>query len=101
MAELVSHLVFWNEMNLKVCKGEKVPELREENKETFKAYKNKDWDSLRLRLDDIQTQWEYLTENATETHLSQWGIEITNMALHTASNLGQIVYIRKRNGLWN
>lgn len=56
MAELVSHLVFWNEMNLKVCKGEKVPELREENKETFKAYKNKDWDSLRLRLDDIQTQ---------------------------------------------
>lgn len=37
MTELVSHLVFWNEMNLKVYKGEKVPELREENKETFKA----------------------------------------------------------------
>lgn len=101
IAALVSHLVFWNEMNLRVFKGEEVPEFTEANEETFIAYENEDWDTLRLKLDSIQTEWEYLTKNATDTQLRQWRFEIVNMTSHTAYHTGQIVYIRKRNGWWN
>lgn len=101
IAELVSHLVFWNQMNLKVFKGEEVPVFKKENKKTFTTYKNEDWDTLRLKLDSIQTAWEYLTENATEAQLDGWHLEIANMASHTAYHTGQIVYIRKQNGWWD
>lgn len=101
IAELVSHLVFWNEMNLKVFKGEDVQEFKEDNKVTFKAYGNMEWDSLRLQLDRVQTEWEYLMENATAVQLAEWGVEIANMASHTAYHLGQIVFIRKRKGWWD
>ncbi|MEH6681596.1 MAG: DinB family protein [Sediminicola sp.] len=100
IGELVSHLIFWNEMNLKAFKGEKVPDYKEDNKETFIRYTSKDWELALKKLDHIQMEWERSTELATATQIADWNIEIANMAMHTAYHTGQIVYIRKRNGWW-
>ena len=101
LGELTSHLIFWNEMNLKAFKGEKVSEFNDNNKETFKINNGQDWQYAIKKLDSIQTEWERLTENATEEQIMEWSAEIANMASHTAYHTGQIVYIRKRNGWWN
>lgn len=102
IGELVSHLIFWNELNLKAFKGEKVTDINDEekNKETFKINNGKDWQNAVSRLDSIQTEWERLTENATDEQIAKWNVEIANMSAHTAYHTGQIVYIRKRNGWW-
>ena len=94
-------MIFWNEMNLKAFKGEKVSEFNDNNKETFKINNGQDWQYAIKKLDSIQTEWERLTENSTEEQIMEWSAEIANMASHTAYHTGQIVYIRKRNGWWN
>ena len=101
VGELVSHLIFWNEVNLKAFKGEKVPDFNDDNnKETFKKNNAQDWKIAVRKLDSIQTEWERLTENATNEQITEWKTEIANMASHTAYHTGQIIYIRKRNGWW-
>lgn len=100
IGELVSHLIFWNEMNLKAFKGENVPEFNDDNKETFKNNNWQDWQNSIRRLDSIQTEWERLTENATDEQILEWDTEIANMTAHTAYHTGQIIYIRKQNGWW-
>ncbi|WP_282086085.1 DinB family protein [Aquimarina algiphila] len=98
--ELISHLIFWNEMNLKAFKGEEVPEFNNDNKDTFKKNSELDWKNVTKKLDSIQTEWEQVTENASEKQIAEWNIEIANMALHNAYHTGQILYIRKLNGWW-
>ncbi len=100
IGELVSHLIFWNEMNLKVFKGENVPEFNEDNKETFKKNNELDWSIAIKKLDSIQTEWERLIENATDEQIIEWHTEIANMTAHTAYHTGQIIYIRKQKGWW-
>ncbi len=101
IGELVSHLIFWSEMNLRTFKGEKVPEFKDDNKETFKNHNGLEWQNAVDKLDSIQTEWEQLTENAAEEQIEEWNMEIANMALHTAYHTGQIIYIRKTNGWWD
>ncbi|MEO6288257.1 MAG: DinB family protein [Dyadobacter sp.] len=102
IGELVSHLIFWNELNLKAFKGEKVTDINDENKnkETFKINNGKDWQNAVSKLDSIQTEWERLTKNATDEQIADWNVEIANMSAHTAYHTGQIIYIRKMNGWW-
>lgn len=100
IGELVSHLIFWNEMNLKAFKGENVALFDDDNKETFKKNNAKDWNNAVTKLDSIQSVWEQLTENATNQQILDWSTEIANMTAHTAYHTGQIVYIRKQNGWW-
>jgi hypothetical protein len=102
IGELVSHLIFWSELNLKAFKGEKVTDINDENKnkETFKINNGKDWQNAVNKLDSIQTEWERVTKNATDKQIADWNVEIANMSAHTAYHTGQIIYIRKMNGWW-
>ena len=100
IGELVSHLTFWNEMNLKAFKGEDMSDFKVNNETTFKKYTDVEWKNLMLKLDSIQTEWERVTENATDEQLTEWSTEIVNMAAHNAYHTGQIIYIRKQHGWW-
>lgn len=100
IGELTSHLLFWNETNLRAFKSENVSDLNIKNEETFEKYSEEEWEETLRKLDSIQTEWETLVENATEKQINDWGSEIANMCTHTAYHTGQIVYIRKQNGWW-
>ncbi len=102
IAEQVSHLIFYNELILKAYKGESYTDINddEENKETFKLYKGKDWQNAVKKLDSLQSEWENITKNATEEQIAEWNVEIANISAHTAYHTGQIIYIRKHNGWW-
>ncbi len=99
--ELVSHLAFWNEINLRAFKGENMSDFDVDNEITFKKYSEKEWETAVGKLDSLQTEWERLTEKATFEQIKEWGSEIANMTAHNAYHTGQIMYIRKRNGWWH
>ncbi|MEM9650247.1 MAG: DinB family protein, partial [Bacteroidota bacterium] len=101
IGELVSHLTFWSEMNLKAFKGEDMSDFEVDNETTFKEYTDEEWESLVAKLDSVQTEWKRLMEKATDEQLTEWSLEIVNMTAHNAYHSGQIIYIRKRNGWWN
>ncbi|PIB32662.1 DinB family protein [Maribacter sp. 4G9] len=100
IGELVSHLVFWNEINVRAFKGEDMTHFEVDNETTFLINNETEWQNLARKLDSIQTEWEPLILNATDEQLTEWSKEIANMQAHNAYHIGQIVYIRKRNGWW-
>lgn len=101
IGELVSHITFWNEMNLRAFKGEDMLDFNVDNETTFENYNDREWNTLVSKLDSIQKEWERLTKMATDEQLNKWSSEIANMTAHNAYHSGQIIYIRKRNGWWN
>lgn len=101
IGELVSHLVFWNEINLRAFKGEDMTDFEVDNETTFKMYSEREWLSLVNKLDSIQIEWEPLILKATDKQLTEWSKEIANIQAHNAYHTGQIIYIRKQNGWWH
>ncbi len=101
IAELVSHLTFWNEAFLKEINGEEFSDSDMENELTFKIYSEKEWKNAVSKLDSIQTEFERITEKANEDQLSELAPDILTMTAHNAYHTGQIIYIRKSKGWWN
>ncbi len=103
ISEIVSHVLYWNELNLRAFKGEEVGDYLEDdnqNAETFQISSGKNWDEAVGRLDSIQTEWELAVEKSTDGQLLLWQSEIADLAAHNAYHTGQIIYIRKQNGWW-
>jgi hypothetical protein len=101
IGELVSHLIFWNERVLIAFKGNVLPDFNDDNELTFQKINERDWELAAKKLDSIQTEWERVTEKATQKQVKEWSASIANIAAHNAYHTGQIIYIRKRNGWWN
>ena len=100
IAELVAHITFWYEMNLKSFKGQEMSEFQANNDSTFTYHISTDWSQSIKKLDSLQTQWEIEIHQADVQKLTDWSDEILNMASHTAYHTGQIVFIRKQYNRW-
>lgn len=53
IAELVSHITFWSEINLKAFKGQDMSGLKVNNETTFKKYTEGEWKNLVAKLDSV------------------------------------------------
>lgn len=100
VAQLTSHLIFWNNQVLAKFKGENPEAFNGDNEETFKAYSEKEWDDAVKKIDAILTEWEKLVQEADENKLKDWYSTIAHIGTHNAYHTGQIVYIRKLQGSW-
>ena len=100
IAEIVSHLIFWNERNLLAFQGKDLPDYNDNNKETFTRYTSKDWSAALSRLDSIQTSLYEIVEEASPGQLSKWSSDVANISSHNAYHTGQILFIRKMKGWW-
>ena len=95
IAELVSHLIFWNESNL--AKFENPPAF-----DTFVMTSDKaSWDAAVRRLNDTLTGLEKVVEAADDKQIASWSSTIANISTHNAYHIGQIIYIRKLQGSWD
>jgi uncharacterized damage-inducible protein DinB len=101
IAELVSHLVFWNERILIGFDGNETPDFNDDNEITFKIFDEGEWEQSVRKLDSIQNIWLQRVENATDDQLQEWSKSVANICSHNAYHTGQIVFIRKQNGWWN
>lgn len=101
IAQLATHLIFWDQQQLAKFKGEKEPTYRGDNKETFSPVDKNSWDATVKKLDSVLTSWEKAIEAADDSKLKSWYSVIAHIGTHNAYHTGQIIYIRKMKGWWN
>lgn len=101
IAELTTHLVFWNERSLKKFNKEIQGDFNGDNKETFSKVDNDSWPIMVKKLDDVLTAWERLVLETDEATLKDWYSTIAHIGTHNAYHTGQILYIRKMKGWWD
>jgi uncharacterized damage-inducible protein DinB len=100
IAQLTTHLAFWNKQVLDKFKGIKPDTFSGNNKETFSKVDDKTWSTIVAQLDGILTEWEQQVQAADEKKLQAWYSTIAHIGTHNAYHTGQILYIRKMKSWW-
>lgn len=101
VGQLANHLLFWNTRQLARFKGEKPAKFSGNNDETFNDFDEKSWAATVHGLDEVLTAWEKAVEAADDAKLQKWASTIAHIGTHNAYHTGQIVYVRKLQGVWD
>lgn len=101
IGQLVNHLAFWDERGLEQFQGKKPASYNGNNDETFNNFDSKTWAATVKRLDDVMKGWEKAVEQADDAKLKDGASQIAHVGAHNAYHLGQIIYVRKLQGVWN
>lgn len=101
IAQLTSHLIFWDERTLQQFRGETPVKYNGNNDETFAPVDDKTWPATVKKIDDVLTRWEKAIETADEAKLTKWYSTIAHIGTHNAYHIGQILYVRKLQGVWD
>ncbi len=106
VAQLVAHLVYWNERSLAQLKHENAATYSGNNEDTFVGYDvNKitaaEWTALVARLDRCMTGYEDWVQHASDADLAKAASLLAHVGTHNAYHLGEIVYVRKLQGSWD
>lgn len=101
VGELAYHLWFWDNRALAEFKGEKAPAFNGNNDETFSNFTPAQWDDLRKKLDQVLNDWEKAVEAADDAKLAANASLIAHVGAHNAYHVGQILYARKLQGVWD
>lgn len=106
VAQLVAHLVYWNENSLAKLRGEKPAAYSGNNEDTFVGYDvNKitapEWTALIARFDRNMSGIEQWVQSASDADLAKAANTVAHVGAHNAYHLGEIVYVRKLQGSWN
>ncbi|MEO8514757.1 MAG: DinB family protein [Ignavibacteria bacterium] len=109
---IVNHLIFWNGRWLTRLNGEVPAKIEIENSGTFTDGKADEeaWKASVSKLDEIMTEIELRLKDITDETLDKeafpgyggsWYEMFTQMTIHNAYHIGQIVHLRKQHGLWD
>ncbi|TDQ18461.1 DinB family protein [Algoriphagus boseongensis] len=101
IAQLASHLLFWNKRLLYSYQGQNVEEFEGDNRETFAQLDSLTWSTTLKELDQVMIDWEAEVASAEDKQLADWTTTIANISAHNAYHTGQIIYIRKMKGWWD
>ena len=101
VGQLANHLVFWDRDSLASFKGEKQAKFDGNNDETFNNFDAKSWAKTVTDLDAVMTEWEKAVEAADDAKISLWASRIAHVGTHNAYHIGQMVYVRKLQGVWD
>jgi len=101
VGQLAYHLWYWNSRELATFNGEKLPAFDGNNNETFDNFTPAQWDDLVKKLDQVMAGWEKAVETASDQKLADNASLIAHVGAHNAYHIGQILYVRKLQGVWN
>ncbi len=101
IAQLTTHLIYWDERTLMQFKGEKPAAYDGKNDETFEPVTDKTWPEMVKKIDAILAEMEKQVEAADDAKLTKWYSVIAHVGTHNAYHLGQIMYVRKLQGAWD
>jgi hypothetical protein len=87
------------ESNLFELEGRKPSAYSGKNDETFSSFDSKTWAETVKRLDRVMKNWERAVEQADDTKLKAAASRIAHIGAHNAYHLGQIIYVRKLQGV--
>lgn len=101
IAQLTTHLLFWNKRVLNNLRGIKQDPFNADNKETFSPVDEKSWPATIKGLDSVLTGIEDAVQKADDITLAKIASTIAHIGTHNAYHVGQIIYIRKMKGWWD
>lgn len=101
VGQLAYHLWYWDSRALAEFKGEKPPAFDGNNDTTFNNFDAAQWSDLVRKLDQVMTDWEKAVESADEKKLADNASLIAHIGAHNAYHIGQILYVRKLDGVWD
>jgi uncharacterized damage-inducible protein DinB len=101
VGQLTYHLLFWNQRNLALLKGEKLEKFTGNNDETFDKFDSKSWEETVHKLDQVMADLEKWVETADQAKLEENAQVFTHISTHNAYHVGQIIYVRKEQGSWD
>ena len=101
VAQLATHLVFWNQRALDQFRGTPQKDFGGDNKETFTPVDATTWPATIAKLDEILKGMEQVIETADDAKLAAIAPTVAHVSTHNAYHLGQILYVRKLHGTWN
>lgn len=101
IAQLTTHLIFWDERTLMQFRGEKPTAYDGKNDETFAPVTDNTWPEMVKKIDAVLTEFEKSIEAADDAKLTKWYSTIAHVGAHNAYHIGQIMYVRKLHGAWD
>jgi uncharacterized damage-inducible protein DinB len=101
VGQLTYHLVFWNKEMLAKFKGEKKQTFSGNNDETFNNFTAEQWNDQVKQYDQVMTDWEKAVESADDAAVAKAASLIAHVGAHNAYHIGQIVFVRKEQGVWD
>jgi len=101
IAQLTTHLIFWDKQMLDKFVGKKQDAFNGDNKETFSPVTEASWKTTFQALDSVLTALEVAVKNADDSKLEKWYSTLAHIGTHNAYHTGQIIYIRKMKGWWD
>jgi uncharacterized damage-inducible protein DinB len=101
VGQLAYHLWFWDARALADFKGEKSATFSGNNEETFDNFTAAQWDELVKKLDQVLADWEKAVASADDAKLAEKASLIAHVGAHNAYHIGQIIYARKLQGVWD
>ena len=100
VGQLAVHLLYWDQHALAQFRGEKPPTVTDNN-ETFNSFDAKTWADTVSGLDAVMTAWEKAVEEADDAKIAKWAETIAHVGAHNAYHVGQIILVRKAQGVWD
>ncbi|WP_413375894.1 DinB family protein [Alkalihalobacillus sp. 1P02AB] len=97
--EIVNHLIFYNQRYLNRFKD--IPNERNVESNTFRNAEGLTWNDTVKRIENITTEWQNVVEEAEANKLDDMASDLAYLTIHTTYHTGQILYIRKLQGLWD
>jgi uncharacterized damage-inducible protein DinB len=101
IGQLANHLLFWDSRELVKFGGHAPAKYDGNNDETFNSFDAKSWASTVEQLDKVLTGIEKFVETCDDATLQKYASEIAHIGTHNAYHTGQILYIRKLQGIWD
>lgn len=98
---LANHLLFWNRRVLHELRGEQPGAFDGNNDETFNAFDAAAWNGTVKQLEEVLRGIEQFTEKADEAQLAKAADTLSHVSTHNAYHTGQIMYVRKLQGVWD
>lgn len=103
--QLVRHLIFWNERYLMRFIGKPLPPVNIGEEDPTFDLNPSDWESELKKLKEVFSEFRNAINNASDEKLQSlsgkdrednWYEVISNINIHNAYHIGQIIYIKKR-----
>jgi uncharacterized damage-inducible protein DinB len=101
VGQLAYHIWYWNDRELTHFKGGKPAPFDGNNNETFDNFTPAQWDDLVKKLNQVLTDWETAVQTADDQKLAENASLIAHVGAHNAYHIGQILYVRKLQGVWD
>ncbi len=101
VGQLAYHIWYWDARALNNFKGEKNEKFDGNNNETFDNFTPAQWDDLVKKLNQVLADWDKAVETADDAKIAANASLIAHVGAHNAYHVGQILYVRKLQGVWN